>query len=150
MSNELEQMVEAGMSVSAIAEELDKSTGTIRKMLADLKLDAHSRAEPAFNVPRILEQYADEVSVAQIISENPGLTYTKFYGILADQGVPTRRVLQQDARKRQLDEAVELYIQGLKIFDIIRETGVNQPTLHAELHARNVPLRNRRNDASSS
>lgn len=144
MSDELTSMVEAGMTVPQIAEELGKSVGTIKKMLADAGLEAHSRAKPAFNISRILEQYGSGVSVAQIISEQPGLTYTKFYGILSNEGVPTRKVEQEHSRARQLDEAVELYIQGLKIFDIVQETGVAQPTLHAELHARGVPLRKAR------
>jgi hypothetical protein len=52
-------------------------------------------------------------------------------------------------RERQMDEAVAMYEAGVMIRTIVSETGIPQPTLHHELHRRQVPLRSPRSKSTN-
>lgn len=136
---EIIEMLIGKMSVRAIAEETGISEGSVRKVGIEAGVLAQ-RHEEAHDIANIMEMYQDGTPVAEILATH-NLTYATFYSVLARNNIPTRRVANEDSRKRQLDEAVELYKQGMRIVEITEETGVTQPTLHLELHKRSVPLR---------
>jgi len=138
-NTEIINMHLAGLDPRAIAAEMDVSEGTVRKVIKESGVEAQAR-ESGLPTVAITEKYTSDVQVSEILREF-GITYTQLYRILAEENVPIRKVANADARARQLDEAVALYEQGVPIHQIVSDTGINQPTLHAELHKREVPLR---------
>lgn len=141
---EIVRMRQAGLPREAVADEMNVSVGTVRNVEIAAGIaqprEAGSPEILSDSVEQVIEKYNSGARVFDILREH-NLTYTRLYKLLADNNVPVRKIANADARERQLDEAVAMYEQGVRIVEITSETGVNQPTLHAELHARGVELR---------
>jgi len=140
---EILQMLGHGMSPRAIAEEMGVSVNVVRD-LAKEPAEAQGGVKPsATTIERhdaVAKAYEDGWPVAKILDEF-AIGRTQLYAILAKFEIPTRKVTFEDARARAKDEAVELYKQGVVIRKITEDTGIHQPTLHAELAKRGVPFR---------
>jgi len=136
---EIVEMYKAGLGLGAIAEEMDLSTTAIRNILQ--KHDVPTRiTRPSTDEDKIVERYLTSEPIPGILKDF-NISYGRLYSILARHGVPTRKVLNKQGRELALDKAVEMYEEGHLIWKITEETGVAQPTLHAELHKRGVSLR---------
>lgn len=136
---EIVQMHQAKLSNVAIAEEMDVSVSTVKRVLKEAGLKAQPR-DAGLPIAQIIDEYQTERPIKAILGQFE-ISYTKLYMILAENDVPVRRDTQAIARERQLDEAVAMYKMGSPLYKIVADTGVSQPTLHAELHKREVPLR---------
>lgn len=136
--NEILQMAEQGMSIKAIAVEMSISEGTVKGVL---KASGQQVAKLLRDEPTIIKMYQDGSIRIQAILKEHSLSYSQLYGILGKHEVPVRSIADKDGKKAKMDVAIELYKRGTPIHMITFETGVAQPTLHAELHSRGVPLR---------
>ena len=130
------------LSVPAIAEEMGVSAQAIRNLLK-----RHEKAQgekiPAPTNPQdvlIAEAYENGEEIPLILARFD-IRRARLYSILSKFSVPTRQVQQKMAKDRAMDEAISLYEQGVVIRQITEDTGVHQPTLHAELARRRIPLR---------
>lgn len=136
-------MVKAGISVPAVANELGISAQTIRNWMK-----AHGQVKPSATSTEkevlIVEAYERGDTIATILKEY-GLERSKLYYLLSKYSVETRAVQMATGRVRMMEEAIALYKQGLVIRQITEDTGIHQPTLHAELAKRGIPLRRPRN-----
>ena len=137
---ELMEMHRAGMSTPAISHELDVSPQTVRNVIRTYGSDEGTEDSPSRNEVKIVEQYEEGLPIKEILVEHE-ITRPQLYYILEKYSIPTRKAKLELGRQRQLDEAIELYKQGMVIRRITEETGVHQPTLHAEIARRGVPLR---------
>lgn len=136
---EILEMYDNGVRVTAIAEEMGLSATAIRNVLK--KHDRTTISKHAFrDEDTIIEQYVHGTPIKAILSEHD-LTYSMLYGILAKHKVASRKIIFKDSRQQRLDTAVEMYQDGHTLWQIANETGIAQPTLHAELHKRGMQLR---------
>jgi transposase-like protein len=137
------QMFDSGMTVAAIAEELEISTQTIRLGLKGsgrslVKPSAHQADEEA-----IVIAYQNDEPIPAIMQQYE-LTYTTLYSILRRHNVPTRKFVAAPSQADRLKVAVEMYQRNVVLWKIKQETGIAQPTLHNELHRLGIPLRRQR------
>lgn len=137
--NEIVQMYDSGMKVSAIAAEMSKSTTAVRNVLKKYDRDL-SVIKPLRDEETIINQYVQNIPIPAILTEH-NLTYSMLYSILSKHQVPVRKVANEANRRVQYDLAVEMYKDGMPLWQITSETGIAQPALHSELHKRGVPLR---------
>ena len=136
-------MLQQGFSPQEVSEEAGWSIGTIYKIQrAEGIHGRHLAAIEHVDQDAFLQDYRGGMRVVEVMTKY-NLHSLAFYKLLTILGEPTRRrdPLNLEARKRQLDEAIAMYEQGFLIYEIESETGVAQPTLHKELHARGIPLR---------
>lgn len=136
---ELLAMFDANINVLGIASELGVSEQTVRRVLKEHGKETKRRSK-VVDEENVVQQYMDGVAVPTILSSH-NINYAELYKILAKNKVSTRKVVFGEAAKAILDRAVELYVASMPLWAIREETGIAQPTLHAELHKRNVPLR---------
>ena len=146
--DEIRAMVEGGMSITAIANELKLSTSHISRIVNALGLSDSVKRRTVLTaltpaqVEEVVRLYLDGESAARIILQY-NLNYNALYRLLNEQGVALR--VQgpdvRELRKQRLDWAIRMYIEGASINNIEIETGIRQPVLHLELARRKVPLR---------
>ena len=122
-----------GIAIPDIAAEFDLPSSIIKEILVENGVYKSNDNE-------IIEKYKGGVPIKDILNEF-GISISKLYLLLAEHNVPTRNIEHTDGHKAQLDAAIALYEKGVPIWQITQETGIHQPTLHAELHARGIPLR---------
>ena len=139
---EIIQMHSKGMSHRAISQEMGVSVQTVRNYV---KADPDAQPpEPSattdVNEPLIAEEYERGDQIPIILAKH-GIARAKLYQILSKFSIPARRIENANARERAMEEAVSMYKQGVVIRQITSDTGIHQPTLHAELAKRGVPLR---------
>lgn len=147
---ELKQMVAGGMSITAIAEELGVTPARVSQLVSALGLSDSTTRKSVLNKlteedkEEIVRMYQEYRPVTEILARF-GLNYNALYKLLAQCGVEFREHNEsaKEARRARLDHAVRLYVRGHPIVTIEAETGIRQPVLHRELHARGIPLRGR-------
>lgn len=145
---ELQDMLDAGIPVGDIAEELGVTSARISQLVTQLglrgKVGRRSCLTELFpeDVESIVQRYISGVSVAELIYEY-GLNYNAFYKLLRQNNVELRSRGKTELQYHQerMDIAVRMYINGARLHTIFSETGIHQPALHRELHRRDVPLR---------
>lgn len=136
---EIVEMHEGGLTLKGIAEEMDISVTAVRNVLKKYSRPTHKIAA-AYNEEDVIAQYVANEPVPEILATNK-LNYAQLYRILQQHGIPTRRSIEADTKQDRLEHAIELYQEGEPLWYIKEETGVHQPTLHAELHKRHITLR---------
>lgn len=137
--SEILAMWDADQSVATIASELGISAQGVRNVLRSGGKDLN-RVVVTSKEKEAVSAYVSGVSVPEILQKY-GLTYSKLYTALAHSEVPLRRTVEAPGRKEALERALILYQEGAPLWKIKAETGIAQPTLHSELHIRNIPLR---------
>lgn len=142
---EIENLIEMLIPVRQIAEECFVSTSTVYNVRRAMGI--HGRIPGltlADKLPAddIVQQYRNEVPIRKMCEEH-GVSPTVIYAVLQKAGEPIRKYssIYQEARKRRMDEAVEMYKAGMFVHEIVEASGVHQPVLHKELRRRGVPLR---------
>jgi len=141
VKHEIAAMWDAGMKIPAIATELLMSAQTIRMALKEMGKDTSRGAKHAsLDEVALIAEYVAGESVAELLKRHK-ITYNILYRILDKTNTPTRKLAEAAVSNVRMDRAVEMYIAGLPLWSIHQETGIAQPTLHAVLHARNIPLR---------
>lgn len=136
---EIVLMWDSGLDVGAIADELSISPQTVRAALNIAHRDLR-RPKVHKDEPLILADYANNNPASDILKKY-NISYSQLYTILGRHDVPLRKHTGREALSARLDRAIEMYQANAPLWEIKQETGVHQPVLHAELHARNVPLR---------
>ena len=136
---EIVEMHSSGIGIGAIAAEMGVSTTTIRNVLKKYG-QSTKQARSVATEDIIAEDYVNGDPVPDILVRH-GINHSKLYAILARHGIETRRAAAVNGNKLRLDQAVQMYEDGASIYSITEETGIAQPTLHAELHKRAVKLR---------
>ena len=136
---EIVRMYQAGLSVVVIAAETEVSITTIRSVI---KLHGLEKPEkpPAQGDDLVGIDYTTNMPVPELLQKH-SITYQKLYTILDKLNIPLRSHASIPSRQAFLDQAVQMYQDGIPLWKIQDETGVHQPTLHAALHTRNIPLR---------
>jgi len=154
VSAEIVEMYKAGMPLMDILDE----TGWQKSRVVEVICDAGLATADEFGsyMPRtadlfteaekqdFLNCYFNEWLTLREIKERFGLVSNAgVYGLLAQLGRKPRTKKRDYTigKAMQMDHAVELYKQGRPLWRIVEETGVGQPALHQQLHARGVPLR---------
>lgn len=142
--NEIVEMIKQGYTLTEISEEVGWATGTISKIRREAGFRGRI-VDPLAHVDSdgLIEDYRKGEMTNLELAKKYQIRTQQIYKILSLYGEPVKRKdpTYQEARKLQLDDAVLMYEKGYLIWEITRETGVDQPTLHKELHLREVPLR---------
>lgn len=150
---EVQTMHQNGLSVSEMCRELGASRNTVYAVLSALGLTPNRTLgrprETKYSdetLQDILRDYRNlDMPVKDVVAKHD-ITMNDLYRILRDANEPPRRQTQayQDAKQAALDHACDLYVNSeLTIAEITVETGIHQPTLHAEVTARGLPPRNK-------
>lgn len=148
MLEAIEKMYAAGLPISTIADELGMQNkdviakvnflvrqGRVKKRRRKTKISLEQEE-------KIIERYYEGERVQALASEFD-LKINDVYNLLRRRELPARSNTKEYQEKRQnnLDKAVQMYKDGVKLKYIVIETDVSQPVLHAELARRDIPLR---------
>jgi transposase len=148
--DEIRAMIEGGMSITDIAAELDITPARVSQLVTAMGLSGSAvrksvltRLSPE-QVENIIKMYNEGASVIHI-NVKYGLNYNAFYRLLRDNGVKyrDRGPEAMEDREERIQQALRLYMRDVPIQQIEAETGIRQPIMHRELHARGIPLRGR-------
>ncbi len=149
LSIEVADMYDGGLAVKEIAAEVGVSVTYVYKLLEKQGVDATGVRGSFLDaldqevIDEIVANYQSRTVPMSHLLEAHGLSYSNMYAILLSQGVSIRRHINKEevTRKLRMETAVQMYIDGARLWLIKEETGIHQPQLHAELHKRNVKLR---------
>lgn len=144
VKDEIIALATAKISPYAISRELDMSVQTVYRILKEAGVKPLTgRAISGLDnvgLGRLLERYLSGDPVEEIRRE-ASVSLATFYQLLDDAGVPRRHEQYLAERKTALDDAVTMYQQGKRLWQIHKATGVSSSTLTNELHARGLPTR---------
>lgn len=141
---EIQAMRDGGIAWAEIAAELAMTVQELRPYVLQISPQDAPPAARGWDVGGAIEKYRTGVSVREICEEM-GVSTAALYGELARAKVELRRPARGlPQRVIKMDRAVNMYMAGVVVSEITRLTGVAQPTLHAELRVRNVPMRRAR------
>ena len=137
-ANEILNMYTKGMSIPAIMSEMGVSRGTVQRIVK--AQGGEKPSAPKLDEVGVVESYEAGEPIGKILADF-GIGRPKLYYLLSKYQVASRKVSMETARSRAMDEAISLYQQGVVVRQITEDTGIHQPTLHAELARRSIPLR---------
>lgn len=144
------EMARAGLGVNVIAAEIQLAPSTVYRILSENDVDLKRYARESFRSwtpeekDEFLARYYDLSVPILALLDQYHMTHPQLYTLLGEMGLParTKRPEVVDAKAAALEHALDLYQNTtLTIAEIFAETGVHQPTLHAEIRARDIPLR---------
>ncbi len=148
--DEIVKMSEAGLKPNVIAEEVDLSPSTVYKVLGEEGQQPVKEYAPTSfknlteeQVSEFIERYLDMEPIV-VLLDAYRLTHIQMYQLLNERQITprTRRTENKVARNLALEHALMLYQEtSVTIAEIVLETGVHQPVLHAAIRAREIPLR---------
>ncbi len=148
--DEIIKMTEAGLKPNAIAQELDLASSTVYKVLAEEGHQPVKEYAPTSfknldeeQIKEFIERYLDMEPLVVLLDEYH-LTHVQMYQLLHERQITPRTRMSENkvARNLALDHALRLYQEtSVTIAEIVRETGVHQPVLHAAIREREIPLR---------
>ena len=144
---EAEDMLEQMLSPEVVAKELDIAESTVYKIRREMGFVRQKGAWlEAIDVDGVVAAYRRKVPIRKICKEFDLGDTANLYRILSAVSEPVRKYIPEEiaTRKRQLDEAMRLYIAGMVINQIVLDTGISQTALHFEIRKRGIPLRRRR------
>jgi transposase-like protein len=152
LQEEATEMVKGGLSVAESASELGISETYLYQLLnrAGVKLPGWT-GQRVTVLDLIADEVKEELVKVWLAKEMPvsvllsryGISYNTLYRILREQGVDVQAEVQvaEDMRAARMEQAIQMYLDGAKLWQIKAETGIHQPVLHAELHERGIELR---------
>lgn len=148
------RMHKAGIPPETIADEMVIPNATVLAILLRAGVDekalfGEASRELGPEARRgIVALYGDRQPVAAI-ARRYGVKPLVIYEILTEEGVPVQRFRAKEAlaRLRRDADAVQLYLDGMEVFDIVGQVGMCQDTLHRTLARYNVPLRSPRRNS---
>jgi len=156
--DEIIKMTEAGLKPNVIAQEMDLASSTVYKVLAEEgHQPAKQYAPTSFKnldedqISKFIERYLDMEPLVVLLDEY-NITHVQMYQLLHERQVTprTRRSEHKAAQNLALEHALMLYQEtSITIAEIVRETGVHQPVLHAAVREREIPLRRPRRVAKT-
>jgi len=145
---EIREMLEGGMSVASVAEEVGLSKSRIYRIAHALGISVNitgrGRAAQLTDeqIDEIIEAYNADENVSNLLMRFD-LSYNALYKLLREHGVNYREVKHDWHQERalRLDRAVDLYVKGIPVLQIEIETGIRQPVLNRELKIRGLETR---------
>lgn len=147
---DVRRMSESGLIPAAIASELEISVSSVYAILNELGAPAtrqyaktSRRKLTEDEIEEFIYRYNDMEPILDLLVEFD-LTHTQMYMMLQERGITPRSRQNHNVAARQaaLDHAVSLYAEtNMTLREILDETGIHQPILHAEVHRRGIPLR---------
>ena len=141
--DEVLRMFDSGATVNMIANELEMSETSVRHLLTENgRTLARRRGSKDEDV--IVEKYLEGRSIPEILTEE-GISYPTLYAILKRKNIPLRKTERREGSDAATIQALELYKAGVPLWQITRDTGVQQPALHTAVHNAGIPLRRPRN-----
>jgi transposase-like protein len=153
-------MVQEGLSVAEAAAELGISETYLYQLLNRAGVELPGWRGNKTILSLISDEVKEELVAVWLAKEAPmsvllnkyGLSYNMLYRILREQGVDVGGEIQaaSDMRQERMEQAIKMYEEGAKLWQIKAETGVHQPVLHRELHMRGTELRRKRKKAKGS
>lgn len=143
-------MYQVGMSVASIADELEGvSIRGIREVLQeagalgrDLKSRGWADQVDQATLEAMLSDYDSWMPMNEIAAKYDISSFI-IYDTLRKLGRPARSYSKEAMvdKAERLQLALDYYRQGMPIWQICEETGIQQVKLHHELHTRKIPLR---------
>lgn len=151
IEQEIVAMAEGGVEPLDIAAEVGVSTPQVYTIMRKYNIavakpgrkSMYDRLSPEA-LDDLKESYEEGDESSTSIMERLGIgSYPVFYSILRKMGVAPRRMRldYMEAKKMQLEHAVEMYVAGHPFWKIKAETGIHQPQLSAEINTRGIPRR---------
>lgn len=145
-TDEIIAMFDGGITqVTAIATELGLTPNKVR-----LALHQSGRTPRRVTVLDVLGEekidgicadYAQgNLSTAEII-EKYAIDYNTFYKVLKYREVPLKKTLKEEGGDDAMDMAITMYYDNYTLAEILQDTGIHQPRLHAEIRKRRLGLR---------
>jgi IS30 family transposase len=153
--DEIKSMHDAGLAPAQIADELSFSLPTIYKVLRALGVKPRKSFKSKLDTfapedfETIAKRYVDGAPTLQLLADYE-IHYPQLYQILDFMGVQPRlrQRERKEAKNAMMEHALQLYLEtDLTVAEIVEETGVHQPVLHAELRKREIPSRRARERA---
>jgi hypothetical protein len=136
---------ETGVAVPTIYSILRTAEVALPQSQGETELTAEQQVE-------LLDGYLNGEKSSDL-RDRYNLTVAQFYKLLNAAGIQpgTRAAGKKSAREEAMDVAVALYANHeIPLWKITQETGINQPTLTAEIHKRQLPLRRPRRSADDA
>ncbi len=144
---ELVDMLKNEIAPAEVAHELGISVSTVYKVRHEENLVPVQDLFGSIDVEKVLHFYTSTDMGVQQICRSFHLTPNRFYQLLVMHNVPTRRgARSEEARQKQMDVAVDLYVTGAPLWKIKEETGVSLPYMYDELRKKGIPLRRPRGE----
>lgn len=141
-------MYQQGVSVDTIADEFGYDKKTVYRLLRSkgvLKEKGRYSILDKFSEETLNEFTKDYITGMKMrdMCEKYDISSPSVYAVLSQLGIQPRTLNREylTAKKSQMDQAVQFYIDGWELWRIEVETGVSQPSLHKQLHIRGVKLR---------
>lgn len=144
----------AGITLQMLAEEYDLALSTIYKILSaeglvekKKRIMAEDRMGEETVESLMVDYYEEKMTIWNIAEKYGEFGITgppALYAMLRRLGKKPRRLEEEikQSRRDAMTHAIQLYNEtDIPIYTIVAETGVDQPSLHKELHRRGVTLR---------
>lgn len=149
------ELLKITQDTNEIADQLGLSVEVIDQIVSKINADLASTSDtPTTQTPRtptnlnenqvnqIISAYLSGAKVSTIVNAHQ-TSVSSVYRVLTSHGIPLRRQVQ-DAyiqSNTKLDEAMDMYYQGAKLWQIQAKTGIHQPTLHLAIHLAGLSTR---------
>jgi transposase-like protein len=157
--DEIIQLAHSGATIAMIANELPISYESVRRVLAEEGITTaretalaretgnddgiRIRAVPVARAKEIARDYTAGMPIPDLL-EKHGISAPTMYKILRVFEIPNRTELAAQARVSAFNDAIGMYYNGAKLWEITRATGISSASLIAELHKRGFELRGRK------
>jgi len=146
-------MFRSGVKVAEIASALNVPAPTVLALLLRSGVDSsefegvwevHEGGQVVDSATRaaLVGEYTKWVPIG-MIAEKFGLTKEMVWQVLLEEGVPVRRrrVMRELTKLRRDVEIVDMYLEGVEIWDIALAVGVNVATVNTVARKYNIPSR---------
>lgn len=143
--NELTLMVQQGLPVKMIAQELGVNPSTVYRRVRELGLPV-----PGPDRLPLTEEKRAELVARRLAGESDhklsteyGISMSAIYRVLIGAGIDicALKVEERQADEVRIDRAVQLYQANLPVWQIALETGYSASAIIGAVHKRGLPLR---------
>lgn len=143
---EVVEMNRAGMSAREISQEVGVHVQTVYNVLKEFGVEAERRSlinrmDPE-EVDVLFDAYERGAPVRDLLQEH-GLSQNQFYALLRLHNVSPRTTSREavEARELQREHTLKLYLEGVPLWKIRKETGASSSLVNQWVHEKGLPLR---------
>lgn len=144
-------MYQGGISVKSIVEEIEGvNAHDVRKVLREHGVLSGPGRRPTIveemdesTMEAMLTDYYNDMPMYELVDKYNLGRIDRVYMILRELGQTPRSYIPERmiSKKAALDRAMELYAQGMPLWQIEEETGINSTRISDERHRRKLPGR---------